>query len=357
MDEQLTLFKALTEAPSVPGNEDAVREIMRSYLSHYSEEIVTDHLGSIFGKKVGDANGPVIMAAGHMDEVGFMVTSINKEGFIRFQTLGGWWEQVLLGQRVSILTEKGEIVGVIGSKPPHILPAAERSKPVQLNSMFIDIGVSSQEEAEAAGVKPGQSIVPICPFEIMANPKYLMAKAWDNRYGCAMSIELMRNLHKEKLPNTLYAGATVQEEVGLRGAQTAAHRINPDLGLVFDAGPCLDTPGITPDITYSKLGGGAAIRIVDRSMVTHKKLLEFVLDIAETHKVPYQFFVSQGGTDAGRIHLHGSGVPTIAIGIASRYIHSHASIMHRDDFDAAQTLTTKLVQALDRSVYETIVGY
>lgn len=356
MDQQLELFETLTNALGAPGFEDEVREIMHTHLSKYSDEIVTDHLGSIFGA-IGSAEGPKIMVAGHMDEVGFMVTSITTEGFIKFQTLGGWWEQVLLGQRVVIYTGERKIEGVIGSKPPHILPHDERKKPARMNQMFIDIGVDSKEEAMELGIRPGTPIVPIPSFQVLANPKYVMAKAWDNRFGCALSVELLRALHGEKLASKLYAGATVQEEVGLRGALTSAHTIEPDLFFAFDAGPCLDTPGITPDVIYSKLGGGAAIRIYDRSMVTHRRLREWVLDTAQTHNIPFQYFASPGGgTDAGRVHMTGRGVPSIGVGIASRYIHSHAAVMHRDDFDAALQLMTLLVKQLDRSTYDWIIG-
>jgi putative aminopeptidase FrvX len=357
VDEQIQLFQKLTNASGAPGFEGEVRDLLQSYLSPLSDEIVTDRLGSLFGKKAGPADGPKLMAAGHMDEVGFMVTRITSEGFIKFETLGGWWEQVLLGQRVTLYTGEKKIEGIIGSKPPHILPPEERKKPAKMKQMFIDIGAANKEEVEALGIQPGTPIVPTACFHVMANPKYLMAKAWDNRFGCALSVELMKAVQGKELPNTLYAGATVQEEVGLRGALTSANTIEPDLFFAFDAGPCLDTPGITPDVTYSKLGGGAAIRIYDRSMVTHRRLREFVLDIAEKHNVPYQFFASPGGgTDAGRAHITGKGVPSIGIGIASRYIHSHASIMHRDDFDAALQLMTHLVPELDRSTFDWIIG-
>lgn len=357
MDEQIQLFEKLTSASGAPGFEEEVRDILRSSLEPYSDEIVTDRLGSLFGKKQGPADGPKLMAAGHMDEVGFMVTSITSDGFIKFQTLGGWWEQVLLGQRVTIYTGDRKVEGIIGSKPPHILPPEARKKPANLKEMFIDVGATSKEEVENTGIKPGTPIVPVSSFEVMANPRYLMAKAWDNRFGCALSVELMKALHGKATPNTLFAGATVQEEVGLRGALTSANTIEPDVFFAFDAGPCLDTPGITPDVTYSKLGGGVAIRIYDRSMITHRRLREFVLDLAETHQIPFQFFASPGGgTDAGRVHITGQGVPSIGIGIASRYIHSHASVMHRDDFDAALALMTELVQKLDRSTFDWIIG-
>jgi putative aminopeptidase FrvX len=357
MDESLRLLQRLTDACGAPGFEDEVRSVLREELAPISDELVTDNLGSLFGVKKGAADGPKVMAAGHMDEVGFMVTRITDDGFIKFQTLGGWWEQVMLAQRVVLYTGERKLEGIIGSKPPHILPAEARNKPSKISDMFIDIGVANKKEAEEMGIRPGTPIVPVNAFELMANPKFVTAKAIDNRFGCTLAVDLLKAAGGLSLPNMLIAGATVQEEVGLRGALTSANAIEPDLFFAFDAGPCLDTPGIKTDVTTSKLGGGVAIRIYDRSMVTHKRLRELVLDIAEQHQIPYQYFTSPGGgTDAGRVHLTGKGVPSIGVGIASRYIHSHAAVMHRDDYDAALELMKKLLPVLDRKTYDWIIG-
>ena len=161
--------------------------------------------------------------------------------------------------------------------------------------MLIDIGADSYEDAIEIGVKPGQQIVPICPFTPMANEKKIMAKAWDNRYGCGLAIELLKELKDETLPNTLYSGATVQEEVGLRGAQTAANMIQPDIFYALDASPANDASG--DKTQFGQLGKGALLRIYDRTMVTHRGIREFILDTAETNNIPYQYFISQGGTD------------------------------------------------------------
>lgn len=353
MNQQtLSLFKTLTELPGAPGNEHLVRKFMREQLSQYSEEIVQDKLGSIFGVKRGDSNGPTVMVAGHMDEVGFMVTSITDNGMIRFQTLGGWWSQVLLAQRVEIHTENGPVVGVIGSIPPHLLDESKRNKPMEIKNMLIDIGADDKEDAKRIGIKPGQQIVPICPFTPMANEKKILAKAWDNRYGCGLAIELLQEVKDEKLPNILYSGATVQEEVGLRGAQTAANMINPDIFFALDASPANDMSGDKKE--FGHLGKGALLRILDRSMVTHRGMREFVLDTAETHNIPYQYFVSAGGTDAGRVHVSNQGVPSAVVGICSRYIHTHASMIHVDDYAAAKELLVRLVKASDKSTVESI---
>lgn len=351
-NETLELFKTLTELPGAPGNEHQVRKFMREQLSKYADEVVQDGLGGIFGVKRGSQNGPTVMVAGHMDEVGFMVTSITDNGMIRFQTLGGWWSQVLLAQRVQIITDNGPIVGVVGSIPPHLLDESQRSKPMDVKNMLIDIGADDREDAKRIGIKPGQQIVPICPFTVMANEKKILAKAWDNRYGCGLSIELLKELQGESIPNILYSGANVQEEVGLRGAQAAANMIKPDIFFALDASPANDASGDKNE--FGQLGKGTLLRIFDRSMVTHKGMREFVLDTAESNNIPYQYFVSQGGTDAGRVHTSGEGVPSAVVGICSRYIHTHASIIHVDDYAAAKALLVKLVKSCDQLTVDAI---
>ncbi|MCU5684349.1 M42 family metallopeptidase [Bacillus wiedmannii] len=350
--ETLQLFRTLTELQGASGFEHDVRRFMKQELSKYADEIVQDGLGSVFGLKKGDETGPRVLVAGHMDEVGFMVTQITKNGMLRFQTLGGWWSQVLLAQRVQVMTKNGPVIGVVGSIPPHLLSDAQRTKPMDIKNMLIDIGADSYEDAIEIGVKPGQQIVPICPFTPMANEKKIMAKAWDNRYGCGLAIELLKELKDETLPNTLYSGATVQEEVGLRGAQTAANMIQPDIFYALDASPANDASG--DKTQFGQLGKGALLRIYDRTMVTHRGMREFILDTAETHNIPYQYFISQGGTDAGRVHTSNSGIPSAVIGVCARYIHTHASILHVDDYAAAKELITKLVRATDKTTLETI---
>ncbi|KKI91640.1 peptidase M28 [Bacillus sp. SA1-12] len=351
-NETLELFKTLTELPGASGNEHQVRAFMKSQLEQYSDELVQDKLGSIFGVRHGKADDPTIMVAGHMDEVGFMVTAITDNGMVRFQPLGGWWSQVLLAQRVQIITKNGPVIGVIGSIPPHLLSEAQRSKPMEIKNMLIDIGADDKNDAKQLGIRPGQQIVPICPFTPLANPQKILAKAWDNRYGCGLAIELLKELKDETLPNTLYSGATVQEEVGLRGAQTAATMINPDIFFALDAGPANDMSGDKKE--FGQLGKGAVLRIYDRSMVTHRGMREFILDMAESHDIPYQYFVSQGGTDAGRVHVSNQGVPSAVIGVCSRYIHTSGSIMHVDDYAAAKELLIRLVKACDAATVETI---
>lgn len=348
--ETLNMFKTLTELRGTSGFEHHVRKYMRTELEKYADEVIQDRLGSIFGVKKG--NGPRVMVAGHMDEVGFMVTSITEEGLIRFQTLGGWWSQVLLSQRVEIETKNGVVTGVIASIPPHLLNESQRKKPMEIKNMLIDIGADNKVDAIKIGIRPGQPITPVCPFTPMANEKKILAKAWDNRYGCGLAIELLKELQNEKLPNELYSGATVQEEVGLRGAATSANLIKPDLFYALDASPANDMSGDKQ--AFGKLGKGALLRIYDGSMVMHRGMREFVLDTAETNKIPYQYFVSPGGTDAGRVHTSLEGVPSAVIGICSRYIHTSASIIHIDDYAAAKELLVKLVKQTDQATVDSI---
>src|SRR5690625_113956 len=346
--ETLDLFKTLIELQGASGNEHLVREFMRSELEKYTDEIVQDRLGGVFGVKKG--NGPKVLVAGHMDEVGFMVTQITKNGMLKFQPLGGWWNQVLLAQRVQVMTDEGPVIGVIGSIPPHNLTPEQRAKPMEIKNMLIDIGADDEDDAKAIGIKPGQPILPVTPFTPMSNEKKILAKAWDNRYGCGLAIELLKELQDEQLPNELYSGATVQEEVGLRGAQVAANMIKPDIFYALDASPANDMSG--DDKEFGQIGKGALLRIFDRTMITHKGMREFVLDTAETNNIPYQYFISQGGTDAGRVHLSNDGVPSAVVGIASRYIHTLASIIHVDDYADVKELIVHLVQYTDENIVD-----
>ncbi|PRO64962.1 M42 family metallopeptidase [Alkalicoccus urumqiensis] len=356
MEEMLKMMKELTDANGIPGNEREPREVMKRWIEPFANSVETDHLGSLIAKKQGgNEDDPKIMVAGHLDEIGFMVTNINDKGFLQFQCVGGWWEQVMLAQRVTVMTRNGNVPGVIGSKPPHILAPEARKKSVDKKEMFIDIGASSKEEAMEFGVRPGDSVVPVCDFTVMKNEKLLMAKAWDNRIGCAIAIEVLRRLQNEEHPNTVYGVGTVQEEVGLRGARTSAHQIQPDIGFGVDVGIAGDTPGVSDKDALSSMGDGPQVIMYDASMVSHKGLRDFVTDTADENSIPYQFdAVPGGGTDSGAIHLTADGVPALSITIATRYIHTHAAILHRDDFENAVKLITAVIKKLDRDTVNAI---
>lgn len=353
LDETLLMLKDLTDAKGIPGNEREVREVMKKYITPLADEVTTDGLGSLIAKKVGKEGGPKIMVAGHLDEVGFMITQIDDKGFLRFQPVGGWWGQVMLAQRVTIVTRKGDVTGIIGSKPPHVLSAEARKKPVEIKDMFIDIGASSRDEAQEWGVRPGDMVVPYFEFTVMNNEKMLLAKAWDNRIGCAIAIDVLRQLQGTDHPNVVYGVGAVQEEVGLRGAKTAAAKIQPDIGFAVDVGIAGDTPGITEREAMSKMGKGPQVVIYDASLVAHKGLRDFVTDTAEELNIPFQYeSIPGGGTDAGSIHLTHNGVPALAITIATRYIHSHAAMLHRDDYENAVKLIVEVIKRLDREAVD-----
>lgn len=356
MDKTLDWLKEITEAPGISGFENPVKELLIQKVSTIAE-VTYDKIGSVIFKKNGAKPGPKIMLASHMDEIGFMVKSITNDGFIKFVTIGGWWEQVMLGQRVTVMTSKGSIPGVIGSKPPHILSPDERKKVVQKKDMYIDIGASDEKEAKSVfGVRPGDAVIPFSNFTVMANEKLLMAKAWDNRVGCAIMANVLELITNELHPNTVYGVGTVQEEVGLRGATTSAGVINPDIAFAVDTCVAGDTPGVTVDQAPAKLGKGIAITIYDSSMIPHTKLRDFVIHIAEKNNIPHQLaFTEGGGTDAGRIHVHAQGVPSLVLSIPTRYIHSHNSIIHRDDYDSAIRLLVAILKELDFEKYEELL--
>jgi endoglucanase len=353
MDRTLEFLKELVDAHGVPGHEDDVAKVMQKHLKGVGA-FSKDRLGSFVCEKVGDAKGPRVMLAGHLDEVGFMVRSITKEGFIKFLPLGGWWGHVVLGQRLIIKTRKGDVIGVVGSKPPHELRDEDRKKVLEIKDMYIDVGVTSDWAIKKhLDIRPGDPIVPDSAFTVMANPNLLLAKAWDNRIGCAMAADVAKRLVGQKHPNTLFAVATVQEEVGLRGAKTVSSKVRPDVGIALDVGIAHDTPGTEGD---EKLGGGPLIVIYDATSIPNRRLRDLVIETAEKQRIPLQFeAVERGGTDAGRIHLSGEGVPSLSMGVAARYIHSHVSIIDRRDYEATVKLLVAVVKRLDRKTVESLV--
>lgn len=350
MDRTGQFLKDLVEAHGVSGFESDVAVVMQRYLKGVGE-FSRDRLGSFVCEKKGDPKGPRVMLAGHLDEVGFMVKSVSKDGFVKFLPLGGWWGHVVLGQRLIIKTRKGDVLGVVGSRPPHELRDEDRKKVLEIKDMYIDVGATVDWDVKKKlDIRPGDPIVPDSTYTTMANPNLLLAKAWDNRMGCALAAEVAKRLVGQKHPNTLFAVATVQEEVGLRGAQTSVTKVKPDVAFALDVGIAHDTPGTEGD---EKLGGGPLVTIYDATSIPNRPLLDLVVETAEKAKVPVQFeSIERGGTDAGRFHMYGEGVPSISMGIAARYIHSHVSIIDRRDFDMTVKLLVALVKRLDRRTVE-----
>ena len=347
MDATQKLLKELTDITGISGREDKVAKYIAGKMKPVSK-ISYDRLGSVICEKKGKAKGPRVMIAGHMDEIGFFVKQITSEGFLKFSPVGGWWSHVILGQRVVVESKKGPVVGVVGSKAPHELEPEERRKLMQIKDMFIDVGASHGFDVKKRlGIQPGDAIVPWAPFAVMNNPKLYMAKAWDDRIGCAIFMETMKRLTKSGHPNTVFGVGTVQEEVGLRGATTSASVVEPDVGFAVEVSIAHDTPGFGTDEPQA-LGNGPAIVVYDGSMIPNRNLVDLAVEVAKKKKIPYHFAsLERGGTDSGRIHINKGGVPSLVIGVATRYIHSHIGILHRDDFDNAVKLMTEIAKVLD----------
>jgi len=349
MDATIKLLKELTEAHGVPGYEAPVRAVLRKLLDPLGK-ISEDKLGNLICKKQGRAETPRVMLAGHMDEIGFMVKHITKDGFLKFLPLGGWFDQVLLGQRVVIKTRKGDVIGVIGAKPPHLLPPEERKKVVQKKDMYIDIGATSQEQVDEVGVRVGDPVIPRADFVTLAGGDTFMSKAFDDRVGTALIVSALEKLQEQDHPNTIVGVATVQEEVGLRGAKTSAWTADPDVAIILESDIAGDVPGIKPEESSVKLGGGPSVLIYDARMIPNLKLRDFVIDTAEELEIPIQLsYVEGGATDGGVIHIHKTGVPTVVLSVASRHIHSDSSIIHRSDYEHAVELLVALLKRLDEA--------
>ncbi len=355
--EKIAFLKRLTSAFGPSSFEDDVRALFREEVKGYADRVTTCGLGSIIAAKKGTADSPKIMVAGHMDEVGFMVRGITSNGYIKFNPIGGWWGHVVLGQKVVIRTREGkEIIGVIGAKAPHVLAPEERKKVMDVDRMFIDVGSYNDYNApEKLGIRIGDPIVPLSEFYELGDGKMLMAKAWDDRIGVAAAIEVLKELHGKSHPNTVFAVGTVQEEVGLRGAGTSAYEVNPDVAFAIDVTIAADTPGSEDSDFAEKCGKGPSISVMDGSLLPNPRLRDLVIETAEENKIPYQLgSLTKGGTDGGRIALTRAGIPTITLSVPSRYIHSHNSIIHLDDYLNLVRLLVEVIKKLDARTVEQI---
>ncbi len=351
--EQLERLEKITQLPGIPAHEMQVREYLKEELSKYSAELVFDKLGSIFAvKRSKQKNAPKLMMSGHMDEVGFVVKQITPKGMIRFYPLGRTWEHVILAQRVKVYSGlNGKAYpGAVASIPPHLLPEDSAHKLLSVDQMLIDIGADSREEVLALGIRPGDMIVVDGPFVPLLGGRKLLSKAWDNRFGCAMAIDVLKELAEEELDVDLYIGATVQEESGLRGAKTAAYEIEPDLSIVFESSAANDNQG-NPD-EFGQQGQGMLLRFLDRTSITHRGLFLYSRSLCEARGIPYQHFMALGGTDAGEIHTSRSGCPSMVVGIPSRYIHTNSSIMDFRDYSAVKDFALAFARSMNSRVYE-----
>ena len=357
MKRELLLLQKFSEAHGVSGFEQEVREVLKSEWEGIGM-LEADKLGSI-ACRLGDS-GPKVMIAAHMDEIGFMVQNISADGFISIVPLGGWWAHNLLGQLVEIKTRTGrKIEGVIGSKPPHFLSESQRNQVLPMDALFVDIGAKNRDQVEKElGVSLGDPIAPKVSFSEFDHSGRVMGKAFDNRAGLAAMVEVTKRLNKESLPNQLLATATVQEEVGIRGAKTAGAKWLPDCAIILEGPPADDTPGFSPADSQGKLGGGVQIRLYDPTAITNPKLAQFVEELAKKSGIPYQLTVRKtGGTDAGALHLVQEGVPCIVLGIPTRYIHAHRGVLEIEDYRHAIELTELLIRSLDQSVVASFTDY
>lgn len=359
MKDQLQLFEHLTMIPGISGHEKHVAKALKSYYEPYADEIIYDGLGSIFAVKKSKAEKPFkVMLAGHMDEIGFIVQSITKNGMLKIHPIGGWNPQVLLAHQVHVYPSDDldkRVTGVIASVPPHLLTPEMRGKVTTIDQMLVDVGVESKEEALALGILPGDMVVVAGTFEVLANENRLVAKSWDNRYGCIMGVELLRALKDVELPYDLYIGATVQEEVGVRGAQTAGNMISPDLAIVLDASPANDATG--DDQAFGQLGQGGLIRIVDSNMIPNQAFIAHAKETFTALNLKYQYYLSYGGTDAGSIHKVGSGVPTLTACLPARYIHTSHTIIDRRDYQAVFSMLQKMLTEMNQETCQKIKEY
>lgn len=350
-DETERMMADLTNAFGPPGYEDEVAEVFIRYIRPLVDEIRRDGMGNVIAVKHGAESAPKLMLTAHMDEVGFMVKSIDKDGFLRYQPLGGWWSQVLLSQTVRIRTRKnGDVQGIFGSKPPHLLSDQERAEVIGHDEIFIDIGASSAEDArQRFGVMPGDYIVPDVDFSKLNQSKVYKARSWDDRVGLAVMVEVLKRLEGRDLPNNLYLVGTVQEEPWLRGIEPAANAVDPDIAIALEIGVTGDTPEIEEHEAQGELGGGPQVFFFDRSLIPDRRFRDFIWDVGSEMNMALQYtFLPGGGVDGAVVQRANDGAPVVCIGVPTRYIHSHNNLIHRDDFDEMVTLVTELVLRIDR---------
>jgi putative aminopeptidase FrvX len=340
-------LEKLSNACGVAGREAEVRNLMIKLLKPYVDEICVDKLENVIAIKKGKKTAPKVMLAAHMDEVGLMVKTISKDGFLQFAKMGGIDDRILLAQKVIVYTEKGHLQGIVGSKPPHIQKEEERKKIVTYDELFIDVGAESRENAAKMGIKVGDVI----GFDVKyarIGKDTVIGKAFDDRVGCAVIIETLKLLGKTEC--TIYAVGTVQEEVGLRGAATAAFGVDPDVGIALDVTVAGDVPGVREFDTTVKMGKGPTLTVSDSGLITHPKVLRLLLDSAEENKIAYQVEAGlMGSTDAARISLTRQGVPSGTISIPTRYIHSPVGMLSLKDAENSAKLAAAAIQKIQKT--------
>jgi putative aminopeptidase FrvX len=352
-DPTKALLEKLSNAPGPPGAEEPVRAIMVGEMKPLSDSLRYDGMGSIIAQQ--GSTGPRVMIDAHMDELGGIVRRITPGGFLTMQMLGGWLDQALVDQRWIILGTKGPIHAVTGIRDIHVLPAEDRNRVFPRDQLYLDVGAKNAEEAAALGLEPGDPIVPDGEFlELNGTGNYL-GKAWDDRVGCAALLEAMRRTAKLAHPNQLFFAATTQEEIGLRGARTAAQVIKPEIGIAIEGGIAGDTYLGHPEETQAKLGAGPGLFVFDSSALANRKFVGFVKQTAKNANLPLQLDFVQGyGDDSAEIQESNGGVPTINLIAPIRYTHAHNGILNRKDFDQLVDLIVALLTHLDAKTVEQI---
>lgn len=345
-DRTERLLGELADAPGPPGFEEAVRAVMVRELKPLSDKLSYDGVGSVIAQH--GSSGPKVMLDAHMDELGGVVRRVTPAGYLSMQMLGGWLDQALPDQRWIIIGKKGPVHAVTGIRDIHVVPAEERSKVYLRDTLYLDVGAKTPAEVAALGLSPGDPVVPDSPFTVMGKGDRYLGKAWDDRVGLAVIIEAMRRLRSTGHPNQLFVVATVQEEVGLRGARTSADLIKPDVGIAIEGGITGDSPGRNPEETQAVLGGGPGIFLYDSSTLPNRKFVKLVDQTAEGARIPLQHDLVQGyGDDSAAIQATNGGVPTVNLVVPARYTHAHNGIIDRADFDRMVDLVVALIGKLD----------
>ncbi len=347
LDPTAHLLQRLSDAPGPPGAEEPVRAIMVADMKPLATAPIRyDGMGSVIAQQ-GSA-GPRIMIDAHMDELGGMVRRITPNGFLTMQMLGGWLDQALVDQRWIILGSKGPIHAVTGIRDIHVVPADERTRVYPRDSLFLDVGAKDAAEAAGMGLEPGDPVVPDAPFTDMNGSGNYLGKAWDDRIGCAVLLEVMRRTAASPHPNQLFYVATTQEEIGLRGARTASQTVKPDIGIAIEGGITGDTAGAHPEETQARLGGGPGIFLFDTSTIPNRKFVALVRATAAAKSIPLQLDLVQGyGDDSAEIQTTNGGTPTVNLVVPVRYTHAHNGIVNRRDFDRMVDLVVALLTEMD----------
>lgn len=343
------ILKKLSEAVGVSGHEFEVKKVVIEEISDVVDEWRVDSLGNIIALKKGRGNGPKIMISAHMDEIGLMVTHIDKRGFLRFTGVGSWNERILPGQRVIVCAGDVKVRGVIGAKPPHLMTPEEKKQVIEMKKLFIDIGAASSDEVEVLGIKVGSIAVLDREVVRLGGTDRVTGKAFDDRVGVASLIFALKLLSDVKHEAEVYSVFTVQEEIGLKGATVSAFAVKPDVGIAVDVTTANDIPEVDEKDWVTELGKGPAIKVMDKGNISHPKLRELLIKIAEEEKIPYQLEVLPGGaTDAAAIMVSREGVPVATISIPCRYIHSPIEVLDLKDAVYASKLLVAFIKKLSK---------